>query len=250
MSVRAVSDPVAPVLVPSVPGPPAPSASVLAAHDLASSGPAASGPPSLAEILAGIEAGRFPPPDGGLTVRPGAGRSAVLAFTAHNLVVADVDPDWVRGQLPAGDLSAPLNPPFLSVLAARLGRRVNNIDLVATAPRLPGLPPLPLTEVTAGDHPRVRRALRYRDQVRVWTTEGGLVILGRGLGGRWELAVEVEPAHRGRCLGRALATAARHLVPGPVLWAQVAPGNAASVRSLLAAGFTPVGAEALLVAQH
>jgi len=35
------------------------------------------------------------------------------------------------------DLSAPLNPPFLSVLAARLGRRVNNIDLVAVAPRLP-----------------------------------------------------------------------------------------------------------------
>jgi len=124
---------------------------------------------------------------------------------------------------------------------------VNNIDLVATAPRLPGPPPLPLTEVAVGEHPRVRRTLRYRDQVRVWATAGGLVILGRGLGGRWELAVEVEPTHRDRGLGRALATAARHLVPGPALWAQVAPGNAASVRSLLAAGFTPVGAEALLV---
>jgi hypothetical protein len=32
-----------------------------------------------------------------------------------------------------------------------------------------------------------------------------------------------------------------------VIWAQVAPGNAASVRAILAAGFSPVGAEALLV---
>lgn len=45
-----------------------------------------------------------------------------------------------------------------------------------------------------------------------------------------------------------LALAARHLVPdGEPLWAQIAPGNAASVRALLSAGFTPVGAEALLV---
>jgi hypothetical protein len=31
------------------------------------------------------------------------------------------------------------------------------------------------------------------------------------------------------------------------LWAQIAPGNAASVRAFLAAGYEPVGAEALLV---
>jgi hypothetical protein len=46
-----------------------------------------------------------------------------------------------------------------------------------------------------------------------------------------------------------LGFAARHLVPhGELVWAQVAPGNAASVRAILAAGFAPVGAEALLVA--
>ena len=33
---------------------------------------------------------------------------------------------------------------------------------------------------------------------------------------------------------------------GTPLWAQIAPGNAASVRAFLAAGFRPVGAEALL----
>ncbi|WP_433337373.1 GNAT family N-acetyltransferase [Spirillospora sp. CA-294931] len=56
----------------------------------------------------------------------------------------------------------------------------------------------------------------------------------------------VEPGARGRGLGRSLARAARHLAPGP-LWAQIAPGNAASVRCFLAAGFEAVGAEVLLV---
>jgi RimJ/RimL family protein N-acetyltransferase len=48
-------------------------------------------------------------------------------------------------------------------------------------------------------------------------------------------------------VGRAAIAAARHLVPGgEPLWAQIAPGNAASVRAFLAAGFRPVGAEVLL----
>lgn len=174
--------------------------------------------------------------------------SAVLAFTGHSVVVADVEPDWVRAQIPDGDLSAPLNPLFLTALSGRLGRRVNNVDMLAVATGRSGAPAVDLVESAVQTHPRVRRALRYRDDVRVWTVEGGLVLLGRGLAGRWEVAVEVDPAHRGRGLGRTLARAARHLVPaGEPLWAQIAPGNAASVRAFLAAGFLPVGAEALLV---
>jgi hypothetical protein len=44
----------------------------------------------------------------------------------------------------------------------------------------------------------------------------------------------------------ALAVAARHLVPEdrPV-WAQIAPGNASSLRAFLAAGYEPVGSEVL-----
>jgi GNAT superfamily N-acetyltransferase len=91
--------------------------------------------------------------------------------------------------------------------------------------------------------------VRYRDDVRAWRAEGGVVLLGRGLGGRWEVAIEVDPAERGRGIGRSLAIASRHLVPdGAALWAQVAPGNAASIRAFLAAGFRPVGAEAVLTA--
>jgi L-amino acid N-acyltransferase YncA len=74
-----------------------------------------------------------------------------------------------------------------------------------------------------------------------------VVLLGRGVGGRWETAIEVDDDRKGEGLGRKLATAARHLVPGRApLWAQIAPGNAASVRAFLAAGFRPVGAEVLL----
>lgn len=188
--------------------------------------------------------------DGDLTVlpQPSARDAAVLAFTGHSVVAADVDPAWVRSLVPVDDLSAPLNPPFLHALERRLGRRVNNIDMLAVATGWSEPPALDLAECPAGDHPRVRRALRYREDVRVWTVEGGLVVVGRGLAGRWEVGVEVDPAHRGRGLGRALAAAARHLVPaGEPLWAQIAPGNAASVRAFLASGFRPVGAEALLV---
>jgi RimJ/RimL family protein N-acetyltransferase len=91
-------------------------------------------------------------------------------------------------------------------------------------------------------------ALRYRTGVQAWTDprRAGMLLLGAGLAGRRELAFEVEPAWRNRGLGRRLAAAARHLTPpGEPLFAQVAPGNAASLRAVLAAGFRPLGAEVL-----
>jgi GNAT superfamily N-acetyltransferase len=75
-----------------------------------------------------------------------------------------------------------------------------------------------------------------------------VLILGRGVAGRWETAIEVEPEHQQRGLGRRLAVAARHLVPhGSWIWSQQAAGNARSVRAFQAAGYRPVGAEALMV---
>ena len=208
------------------------------------------GASALAAVYAAIERRQFPPTDGAVRVvgSPSDRASAVVAFTAHTLVAADVPAAWVHAQLPAGDLAAPLCPPFLSELSTRLRRRVGALDMVMLAHRADGDPPLPLEEVTEADHPRVRRALRYRDDVRVWTVPGAVLVLGRGLAGRWEAAFEVDGTHRNQGLGRALAASARHLVPaGCAVWAQVSPGNAASVRALLAAGYTPVGSEALLV---
>ena len=108
--------------------------------------------------------------------------------------------------------------------------------------------PAGLTEVTDREHPRVRRALQFRDDVRVYADQqGGLVLTGRGLAGRWECAVEVPDTYRNAGAGRRLAAAARSLVPPDTsVWAQVTPGNAASLRAFLAAGFRPIGSEALL----
>jgi GNAT superfamily N-acetyltransferase len=116
---------------------------------------------------------------------------------------------------------------------------------VATA--LPGPPELPLAEVSGTGHPRVERARRYRDELTVWGADGVVIMIGRGVAGRYEVAVEVDPGWRGRGLGRSAMLAARHLVPaGQPLWAQISPGNAASVRTFLAAGYIPMAAEALL----
>ncbi|MGW2088648.1 GNAT family N-acetyltransferase [Streptomyces sp. NPDC001880] len=207
---------------------------------------------ALARILTAAAHGRFPPPDGSTTVvgQPGARDAGVLAFTAHSVVFTDEDPDWVRSVLagtPGDELAATMNPHFLTALTARSGRHMNTIDLLTVAKALPGEPEIGLREIEDPEHPRVARAMKYRDEVRVWSADGGVVILGRGVAGRWETAIEVAEEARGRRLGERLARAARHLVPDAVVWAQQSPGNARSVRTFQAAGYRPVGSEALFV---
>lgn len=204
----------------------------------------------LVAILRDAAKGAFPPPDGGVTVlpQPSDRDAGVWGFTAHAVVFADVDEDWVTGQLPPGDLSAPLGPPFLQALSAATSRRPGSIDMLCTAAPLPGPPAIDLTPEPDTSHPRIARALSYRDDVCAWRTRdgSGIILHGRGVAGRRETAIEVDEDRRSRGLGRALALAARHLADsGEPLWAQVAPANAASVRAFLAAGFTPVGAEIL-----
>jgi hypothetical protein len=159
----------------------------------------------LLRLLQDAATGSPPPADGLVEVWPAPPGpvDAVLAFTAHHVVAAGVDPDLVAARLPEGDLGAPMQPAFLAWLGERLGSHPGSLDVVLAAGGLGGAPPL---------------ALR----------------------------AEVDPAARGRGLGRLLAAAARHLTPpGEPLFAQVAPGNAASLRVVGAAGFCPVGAEVL-----
>jgi len=205
----------------------------------------------LATLLTDAACGRFPPADGRVTIvpQPSERDAGVFGFTAHAVIFTDADPDWVRRALPPGNLSAPLSPAFLVTLAEATNRRVGSIDMLCYAMSLGGPPPPDLVPQAESSHSRVLRALNYRDEVRTWRADGGVVLIGRGVAGRLETAIEVDDDRRSRGLGRRLAIAARHLIPdGAVLWAQVAPANAASVRAFLSAGFTPVGAEVLLSA--
>jgi GNAT superfamily N-acetyltransferase len=205
----------------------------------------------LLQLLLDAAGGAPPPADGVVEVwaAPTGPVDAVLAFTAHHVVAAAVDPDLVAARLPDGDLSAPMGPAFLGWLGDRLGSRPGSLDVVLAAGGLGGSPPLELTPgVDLDRHEPVVRALRYRSDLQVWTAEGdaGVLVLGRGLAGRREVAFEVDPARRNRGLGRSLVAAARHLTPpGEPLFAQVAPGNAASLRVVEVAGFRPIGAEVL-----
>jgi hypothetical protein len=206
----------------------------------------------LADLMRSLADGRPPAVDRDLVVMtPPDDRSVgVLAFTGLNVVSADMTDDWVRDRLPAGDPAAPLAQPFVAALTSATGRAADNLDAVLAAPgtgRFGGVELTELTEFREPLSPRLARALGQRSDVRAWRCPGGLLVLGRGVAGRWEVSLEVDAALRGFGLGRGLLTAARGLVPASeYLWAQVAPGNAASMRAVLAAGFRPVGAELLL----
>jgi GNAT superfamily N-acetyltransferase len=205
----------------------------------------------LLDLLTDAAAGRFPAPDLGVEVLPSpAGRSdAVVAFSGHNVVAADVDPDEVRGRLPDRDPGGPMSPAFLVWLAAQTGATAGSLDVVLVADGLGGAPELSPRD-DADAHDRVTRAQRYRADVRVHADaeRSGVVILGRGLAGRREVSIELDPERRGRGLGTDLARRARTLVPyGELLFAQVAPGNVASLRAFLRAGYRPICAEVLFL---
>ncbi len=204
----------------------------------------------LAEMLHAAAHGNHPSPDGFVEVMPSPGgpADAIVDFTAHLVVAADVPADDVLNQLPVGDLSGWTHPSFQLWLAQRLDSRPGSRDLVMAAPPADHAD----LELTRRDdlsgHDRVRRAARYRTDLKVFTDpdELGVLVIGRGLVGRMECAFEVEPSARHRGLGRRLALAARTFVPDDgAIFAQVAPGNVASVRALLSAGFRPIGGEVL-----
>lgn len=205
----------------------------------------------LRSLLLDAADGRFPPADLGLEVHgaPPGRADAVVAFSAHNVIAAGVEAADVLARLPDDDPGGPMSAPFLTWLGNRLGSPPGMLDVVLVADRTAGSPRLRRRD-DAHAHARVARALRYRSEVEVFSDAagGGVVILGRGLAGRLEVSIEVEPDRRGRGYGARLAGAARDLVPaGEHLWAQVSPGNVASLRAFLAAGYRPVCAEVLFL---
>lgn len=92
----------------------------------------------LVELFADLARGVYPPADSRTETMPAPPgvAAAVLAFTAHCVVAADVDPAWVAGECADGDLGRAFSPGFLSALAARTGTQPGVHDLVLAAPGL------------------------------------------------------------------------------------------------------------------
>jgi GNAT superfamily N-acetyltransferase len=207
----------------------------------------------LLTVLAEAARGRPPEADGRVDVLPplGGPLDALVVFTAHSYVVADIDQELARSRLQTDDPGTPTLPASLGWLAERLGAQARQLDAVLAAPGQDGAPPLRLERRTDLDgRYRAAGTSCYRSGLCVFSGAGGagVLVLGRGLAGRWEAGFQVEPERRGRGLGRALAAAARHLVPrGEPVFMQVSPGNAASLRAVLAAGYRPLGSEVLFV---
>jgi len=211
-------------------------------------------PHRLAQLLMDAARDMFPAADGSVEVLPSPpGRSdAVVAFSAHNVIAAGLERDEVLARLNPRDLGAPMSAEFLAWLAGRLATRAGMLDLVMVAPPPENDEDLPklIARDDLVEHPRLTRSRKYRTDLRCYsdTEDRALMVVGRGLAERWEFGLEIRPEHRGRGLGRALIRAARSLVPpDETLFAQVSPGNTASVRAFLAAGYQPICSEVVFL---
>lgn len=203
----------------------------------------------VARLIASVAAGDVLPPDGSWQrVEPWRPPlEAVIAFTGR--AVFAIGPDITDGELVAlgADGFGGAHDPRLVAALAGPGAWIDSLDalLVARGSGPPDGPPRLVPRRDLQSHPRARLASELRDDVEVLGRAGDtgstVVTLGRGVGGLRELSFEVDPAHRGGA-GASLVRDALTAVPtDELVVAAVAPGNAASMRSLLSAGFTPVG---------
>src|SRR3954454_23638079 len=103
----------------------------------------------LAEVLDGAAHSRFPDPDGSVEVvgAPPGGTSAIVCFTAHTFLAADVDAGEVASRVPTGDLSIPMSPEFVYWLASRTGTKPGTQDAVFVSLATGGEPPDDLEQV-------------------------------------------------------------------------------------------------------
>ena len=204
----------------------------------------------LAGLITAAAAGRYPAADGSWRRVPPwhPGVEAIVAFTGHAvLAVAPDIPDRRLVSLGADGFGGAHDPRLITALAGS-GGWIDCLDMLM-AGRGNGHPDVPPRLADRPDlavHPRAAFAARIRDQPRVlgYADPGrtALAVISRGIAGLTELGFELEDGHRGHGGGTGLVRDALTAIPaGQLVLAAVAPGNAASVRALLSAGFVPLG---------
>lgn len=199
----------------------------------------------LGDIVRAAADGWFPPGDGCVEVVPPylPGVEAMVSFTAH-AVAATALPLDVLLDAGADGLAGATSAKVMETLAGPYGE-LDVLDVLLVN-RGTGRSTLP-ERADLADHPRARYARGWRTDVHVHGDERGLVTMSRGLGGLAEVSFEVPDGARGEGRGRSLLHDALGLVvAGDPVLAAVAPGNAASLRAALAAGFVPLGSVQLV----
>ena len=204
----------------------------------------------LRVMLDAAALGVFPPADGAVdVVEPAAdGWCAIVEFTGHAVVMGEMSlPDLAA--MGADGLGGASRAEVKLALAGPGGWIGCQDAVLVTTGRGDGVdgPLHPRDDLE--EHPRVVLSRAHRNAVEVFGDDTGFVTIGDGLVGRREISVELfAGTRRDASAGRALIAAGLCRVPtGDHVWAQVSPGNAASLRAFLAAGFVPVGAETLIV---
>jgi hypothetical protein len=209
----------------------------------------------VAELVLDAAHGRHPVSDGGWHRVPPwrPGLEAILAFTGHAvLAVGDDVSDARLQELGVDGLGGANHPRVLLALAGPAGW-IDSLDVLLALPIGAGTPgaEVLVDRPDLVDHARAHWARAVRDDVRVLGSadpaRGSVAMISRGVGGLPELSVELDAAERGQ--GRAAGLIRAALAtrsPGEVVVAAVAPGNVASLRAFLAAGFGVVGSVQLL----
>jgi hypothetical protein len=204
----------------------------------------------LAGLISAAADGRFPEADGGWRRVPPwrPGLEAIVAFTGHAVFAVGPDiPDELLVSLGADGLGGAHDPRLITALAGP-GGWIDSLDILLAGRGTggEGVPPRLADRPDLADHPRMMFAARIRRRPRpvgyADPRRGAIAVISEGIGGLTELGFELEPGYRGRGGGARLVGDALTLIPsGQPVIAAVAPGNAASVRALMSAGFTPLG---------
>jgi hypothetical protein len=204
----------------------------------------------VAELITAAAGGRFPDADGGWRRVPPwrPGLEAILSFTGHAAFAVRPDiPDRLLVALGADGLGGAHDPRLITALAGPDGW-IDSLDIlmVARGTGRAGVAPRVIERPDLATHPRAMFAAGIRDHPRPLgypdPQRSALAVISRGIAGLTEMSFELEPTHRRAGGGADLVRDALSAIPsGQLAVAAVAPGNAASVRALLSAGFVPLG---------